>query len=157
MTIKELNQKIPLINAIGTTIVVDDKTGKTRDINDKVSYAIKKLEKAVKSAITPIETKYNEDREDLQVEYASVDDKGVLLTVNGKYQYKKSDMQTLNDKLRKLSKTFYDTDITIAPFYFGTGEGFERLDSIDDFTRDELTGLLFAPTLTDTTTIESNQ
>lgn len=74
----------------------------------KLGYAIERVRKNCKRHIDA----YNEAVQDLQVDNAATDDKGVLLTEeNGAYKYTREGMKNLNKAIRELRKKDVEVEV----------------------------------------------
>ncbi len=87
------------------------------DIDDKLKYALVKLigdpNSVKKGSLTNIFKNTQKDSVTLQIEYASVDDKGNLLTDAKGYVYTKENKIALNKALDDLASKKFE----ITPFY----------------------------------------
>lgn len=97
-------------------------------IQKKLAKIYQKLEKCAKE--------YDEKIQDLRLDFAATDDKGVLmLNDKGGYTFKKEDLKKLNEQLRKLD----DQEFEFSPIEVVNPQGLEQFSFLKDWT----SGILF--------------
>lgn len=132
MTIKELNEKLQLVRQI------------PQEPNDKLTYALKKLQSLSDKAISPKRAEIQDKITDLQLEYASIDEKGVLVEKDNQYQYSKDNKLKLIQAVRELNKQYDSTTIEFEPFRVSVEQA-PRISELDEFLVDEIGDILFIP------------
>lgn len=128
--IKNLKEKVNLINSIDLSI------------NDKLTYVVKKLQNKIKQSLKEPSDKFNELLEDIKVDLCDKDDKGLILSDDkGNLSFKNVDnLKLLNTKIKELNTNYDETEVNIEPHLI---LDLPRLQDLDLFLVDELTGLLF--------------
>lgn len=133
MKFKELSYKEQLLSSLLTAD------------NDKLNYAIKRNLKLISDAKTPLIEAHNEAIADLNNKHGDVDEKGhLLLNEKGEHTFKKEDQIKHVAEGRELLKKLLDTEIPINNPTF-VEDSWPRVSDIDDFTKEELQGVLFKP------------
>jgi hypothetical protein len=135
--------------------------------NDKLTYSIKKtiqsaddeIEKLNKELkVSEIQNEFNRNVESINIKYTSVAEDGNLYTSeDGKFIFKftKENLISRNDevkviedaankKLAEYEEKFKASELSINVHQAElTGEGWERVNDLDIFTKEELKGFLF--------------
>ncbi len=131
ITISQLKEKAELINGIDSTI------------NDKLSYAIKKNGQRINAALKKLTAEFQEKINDINIDHAAADDRGVLLVDDkGNYKYKPEQAKKRLKSIREATDEFDKKEIEID--FFPAPEC-PRMADLDYFVIEELAGILFAP------------
>ena len=118
LTIKQINE----FSIVGSAYM--------KDHNNKLSYAIRKVNKNITSVVESI----NENIEDLRIEHCSVDEKGnVLKDEKGNYKFSKDGLRALAKAVKELNNKIFE----IEPF-FAT----EIPDDLTEEQKEIFTGLV---------------
>ena len=115
MQYKQLNVLATQINAVIG--------GQETKVQKKLAKIYEKLEKYAKM--------YDEKIQDLRLDFAATDDKGVLmLNDKGGYTFKKEDLKKLNEQLRKLD----EEEFAFTPIEVVNPQGLEEFVFLKDWT-----------------------
>lgn len=153
LSIKELTEKRQLLASI--SLIKDEKNEKKNVAQDKLNYAIMKLNKRLERAFIKASTDHNEKREDIRIKHASVypsdfpdKEKRGLLVLNekGEYTYTKEATQEFNKEIRPLDASFQDIMVDIEGEDYFADDNWARIEDVSLYTREELEGWLFKPT-----------
>jgi len=115
-------------------------------VNDKLTYAVKRLTARMELAIKPAIDDAQEAITDFTIDQASVDEKGQLILINDKHQFTPEARKALLKFVSAQNRLFDETEVEVEPFRVSdvTAPGFQRAAALfDDFDVEELTGLLF--------------
>ena len=115
-------------------------------VNDKLTYAVKRLSTRIELAIKPAFDDVQEAVTDFTIDQASVDEKGQLILINDKHQFTPEARKALLKFVSAQNKNFDEREIDIEPYLVAdiTAPGFQRAATLfDEFDVEELTGLLF--------------
>ena len=115
-------------------------------VNDKLTYAVKRLTARMELAIKPAIDDAQEAITDFTIDQASVDEKGQLILINDKHQFTPEARKALLKFVSAQNKNFDEREIDIEPYLVAdiTAPGFQRAATLfDEFDVEELTGLLF--------------
>lgn len=133
ITIKELNEKIILINTIDLSI------------NDKLTYIVNKFKSRILRATKDTIDIFNESLEDVRIDLCDKDEKGlIVLDNNGHRQFKNPEnLKSLSIRTREFSKVYESTNIDFEPYIFTDSKSDIRVQNLDLFLIEELTGFIF--------------
>ena len=115
-------------------------------VNDKLTYAVKRLSTRIESAIKPAFDEAQEAITDFTIDQASLDEKGQLILNCDKHAFTPQAKKALMKFVIAQNHAFDDIDVEIDPFLIAdvSAPGFQRAVVVfDDFDVEELTGLLF--------------
>ena len=99
--------------------IIDFTTVATGFVKEKIkfAYACQKVINRVAVASKKATKKYQEKLADIDIEFASVDEKDNLILVGGKYQYTKESARKRLDAIRAEDAKLYETKIDFEPHY----------------------------------------
>lgn len=99
--------------------IIDFTTVATGFVKEKTkfAYACQKVINRVAVASKKATKKYQEKLADIDIEFASVDEKDNLILVGGKYQYTKESARKRLDAIRAEDAKLYETKIDFEPHY----------------------------------------
>ena len=95
-----------MVKTFEQVLEFNEYANKIKDKQNKLSYACKKVQKRLAEYIED----YVDKIKDLDIEFASVDDKGNLVIHNDRYTYKPDKLRTLNEAKKKLWKENKDKE-----------------------------------------------
>lgn len=137
LTIREANEVKDYLSGIATA-------------NDKLTYAAKKNIERINKAAEDFEREYNDTMSDLRDKYCLTDkETGEKLTnPNGAPKYTPENSKAINKEARPVIDTYLAQTIDFDPYLsqLSNVPGYQRIDKLDMFTIDKLTGVLFDPT-----------
>jgi len=130
--IKDLEDIFQMLNGIDTSI------------NDKLSYAIKKVKNKIQNKLKYLGEEVNERVEDLNIDFCDKDEKGhILLNTEGKRTFTNPDNLKKLNKLAKLEyKAYGDIEIEVDSHTVSV-ESAPRIAELDQFLIEELKGIIF--------------
>ena len=115
-------------------------------VNDKLTYAVKRLSTRIESAIKPAFDEAQEAITDFTIDRASVDEKGQLILINDKHSFTPDARKVLLKFVNTQNRLFDKTEVEVEPYLIAdiSAPGFQRAATLfDEFDVEELTGLLF--------------
>ncbi len=118
-------------------------------INDKLTYAVKKLHKSFLLAVQPHIDQKNEAVRDYNVKLCMVDERGAMVITgsgdSARYSFRPEDQAKVDAFERAQQKQLMDTLVTVTPHLIDeVPEAIERAKKLfDDFDLEELQGVLF--------------
>ena len=134
LKISELKQKQSILGKVDLSV------------NDKLTYAIKRLNARIDRILKPRFDDVQETITDFTIDQASVDEKGQLILNGDKHSFTPQAKKALMKFVIEQNHAFDDIDVEIDPFLIAdvSAPGFQRAVAVfDDFDVEELTGLLF--------------
>lgn len=138
LTIREANEAKDYLTGLATA-------------NDRLTYAAKKNEERINKAAEPFDRGYNEAMSDLRDAYCLTDKETgeKLVYPNGNPKFSPEKSRDLNKAAKPVIDNYLAQEINFEPFYakLANVPGFNRIDKLDMFTIEKLTGILFDPAL----------
>lgn len=137
ITIEQLNEKQAILRRVDTSV------------NDKLTYAVKKISQQIQRALKPIQEAASESINDKTIDLASTDDKKNLITeeIAGQAQYvfTPDNKKALNTAIKVINADFNSTQIEIDGYIIDiTNPDYSRaIDLFDYFEREELQEIVF--------------
>lgn len=129
MKIKELNEKIVFLNLIRT------------DVEDKLTWAIKKLAKDIGEKLSPIKAKMGEKADEIRIMNAlEAPDGSILFDEKGNPKFSKQGYLKVQQELRDLNTNSEELEIDITPVIV---RDCERVKELEPIVIENLKGLLF--------------
>lgn len=123
-----------LFEYINISAIYLNSDGKNTSKDDKLAYAIKKVQKR----LDPAKETWNELLADLQYDHASIDEKGNLIrTKDNQLMFTVQKQKDFDKAVRELRKKTFEFEP-----YFAT----ELPNDLDEFTRESLIGFVIKPT-----------
>lgn len=117
------------------------------EINDKLSYAGKKNISAMSGAMRAHSENHQEKVDDINLSHAFTDEKGVLVTdKGGNCSYTPEAAKERLKELKLAAREYEAKEIEFEPYF---AQSCPRLLEVDEFLREELTGILFPPAETE--------
>lgn len=93
---------------------------KTNSEETKLHYALKRVGERIVSALKPINKRISLKSADINIDFASEDEKGNLLTKDGQYSYTKENTKKRNQAISDLQDEIDSTEIVIEPYIVET-------------------------------------